>query len=497
MLTKNDSSNKIVSMTDKIRKKGHLISQKTAVVTISILLGASAAGWMFTEFFPPNLPARREMFRQRWGDTALWWIENLKLYDPFHSCWFSGVLALFFVVLLLCLATRWKGMLRQSFKVPVPGEPSAGGEGSPGFAIPLGESAEWTDERDPVAHYGRKYGRPGEVSGEEAGNILAVVSRVFRSKGYGFASRADGQRTMFAAAAGRLRHLGNFIFHIGLLVITVGGVMGSRMSSSEMLYGRRGDVLPILGTDAGLRIDDFRILMAGDMRVSDYISTVTVLNASGAAIDSSRIEVNHPLSYGGTSIFQSTYYLAENEFAWARVKISAKGVPDAVLTLRPGEKAPVPGTELTIEAGRFLPDFRMTESGARSVSASMNNPGLEIFLGGPDGRTVGWTFLLFPDFGTKFERLESIVFEDIEPVYYTGLEMSRNPGAPLFMAGMILGAAGLVLLYMYDYRIVHGSLSGSELKITGIAARWKVAFGSQMEGIEKEIRAAIEKESAS
>lgn len=479
------------------RGRGHLISQKTAVITISILLGACAAGWLMTEFFPPDLQYRREFFRQRWGDTALSWVEALKLYDPFHSFWFSGVLALFFVVLFLCLATRWKGMVTKSFRVTVPRQPAKGSDKTPGFTIPLGEAAGWKDEKDPVAHYGKQFGCPGSISGEAVGRILWIVAKVFRSRGYRFASREDDCSVVFAAASGRWRHLGNFIFHIGLLVITIGGVIGSRMGSSEMLYGKRGDTLPILGSEATLRIDDFRILMAGKMQVSDYVSTVSVIDGSGSVVDSTEIEVNHPLRYKGTSIFQSSYYLAEDEFEWARIRVSEPGsLGSAVLILRQGEAEPVPGTELAVTPGRFLPDFRMAENGPRSVSGNMNNPALEIFLDGPDGRTAGWTFLMFPKFGTKFDRLDSVIFEDIEPVYYTGLEMSRNPGASLFMAGMILGSAGLLLLYMFDYRVVHGKLDGTGLVVTGVTARWKVAFREQLGGIEKEISGAIEKESA-
>ena len=479
------------------RGRGHLISQRTAVVTISILLGACAAGWIMTEFFPPDLPYRREFFRQRWGDTALSWIEALRLYDPFHSFWFSGVLALFFVVLLLCLATRWKGMISKSFRVTVPLKPAKRRDDSPGFEIPLGEAAYWKDDRDPVAYYGKKFGNAAPVSGEAVDGLLRIIAKTFRSRGFSFAFRREEGSAVFAATSGRWRHLGNLIFHAGLLVITIGGVVGSRMGSSEILYGRSGDTLPISSDGATLRIDEFRILMAGRMQVRDYITAVTVLDSSGVAVAAAEVEVNHPLEYRGTRIYQSSYYLAEDEFEWARIKLSVPGVMvPVVLTLRPGAVAEVPGTELTVKPGMFLPDFRMTGSGPRSASGSMNNPALEIMVDGPGGRTSGWTFLMFPDFGTKFERLDSIVFEDIEPVYYTGLELSRNPGASLFMAGMIMGAAGLLLLYMFDYRIVHGSIDGTRLTVTGVTARWKVSFADQLEKIERDITGAIEKEGA-
>jgi cytochrome c biogenesis protein len=479
------------------RSGGHLISQRTAFVTISMLLGACAAGWLLTEFFPPDLPYRREFFRQRWGDTAMSWIEAFKLYDPFHSFWFSGVLALFFFVLLLCLATRWKGMISKSLRVTVPRQPAGIREGSPGFEIPLGEAAYWTDETDPVAHYGRKFGKAAPASSEEVDVLLRITGNAFRSRGFRFASRREGDVALFAATRGRWRHLGNLIFHAGLLVITIGGVVGSRMGSSEILYGRRGDILPITGDGDVLRIDDFRILMTGRGQVRDYITSVSVLDGSGTAVTEAEIEVNHPLEHRGVRIHQSTYSMAEDEFEWARVKVSAPGdlVP-AELTLRQGEAEAVPGTELTVKAGRFLPDFRMTRDGPRSASGAMNNPALEIILTGPGGSTSGWAFLFYPDFGTKFKRIDSIRFEDLEPVYYTGLEFSRNPGAPLFMAGMVLGAAGLLLLYMLDYRVAHGKIDGTGLVVTGVTARWKVSFADQIEKIRREVTEAIEKEVA-
>ncbi len=486
---------KKAEQTRRGKSGGNLVSQKTAVVTISILLGASAAGWLMTEFFPPDLPQRREMFRQKWGETALSWIEALRLYDPFHSFWFSGVLALFLVVLLLCLATRWSGMLERSFSVRLPrGAVKVEGT-APGFSIPIGEAAAWNDEKDPVVHYGKRFGRPPGISPGQLEKALEITRRVFKSRGFRFVSRGAEGTIVFAAAAGGWKHLGNLLFHLGLLVITVGGIVGSRFGSSEILYGRKGDVLPMPDHAVSLRIDDFRILMTGGMQVSDYVTTVSLVDTSGTVVESAQIEVNHPFGYGGTRIYQSSYYLAEDEFEWAKVMVfPGHGASPVMLTLRPDSPQQLPGSTLKLQAGRFLPDFRMTKRGPVSVSAAMNNPALEIILDGPGGKTAGWIFLLYPRFSTKFERLESVVLKDIEPVYYTGLEFSRNPGAPLFMAGMIVAAAGLLLLYSFDYRVVRGVIDGAGIRAAGAGARWKSAFDRQLEGMGDEISRLIDRE---
>jgi cytochrome c biogenesis protein len=480
------------------RNRPHLISQRTAIVTISILLVASAAGWLLTEFFPPDIPVRREMYRQKWGDTAYSLIDSLKLYDPFHSFWFSGVLALFLAVLILCLATRWRRMIVRTFRLTVPAQPPGRDREAPGFDIPLGQAADWTDERDPVAHYGKKFGKAAGVSADALSRIVEITRKAFSSRGYRTAFLEKEGRILFAAEAGSWRHTGNLIFHLGLVVITVGGIAGSWLGSSEMLYGKRGDVLPLTPGGASLRVDGFRIVMGGQMQISDYIASVTVLDSSGAELKSDEIEVNHPLRYGGTSVYQSSYYIAEDEFDWAKITVTAgRPLQPAALTLRPGEKTGIPGTDLALTAGRFFPDFRMTAGGPMSVSSAMNNPALEIILDGPGKRTSGWIFLRFPDFSTKFDRLDSIKLLDIEPTYYTGLQFSRNPGEHIFMAGMILGAAGLLLLYAFDHRVVRGSVGETGLSATGITARWKVSFAGQLDSIRKEISAAIEKEGLS
>jgi cytochrome c biogenesis protein len=473
------------------RGRGPLISQRTAVAVIAILFGASAAGWLTTEFVPPDLPAHREVYVQNWGEWTVSVVDALRLYDPFHSFWYSGVLALFFVVLLLCLASRWRSFLGPALRLPAPGPLPLSGDG-PRFEVRFDGRAPEEARADPLSHYGKRHGAPQPLPPERAEAALSILRRVLHRRGYRLAWRREGETVLFSAVAGRWRSLGSFVFHAGLLVITVGGVMGSRMGSSEILYGARGDMLPLAGSGLSIRVDDFRIIYAENGRIRDYISDLTILDKDGKTVAAKQIEVNHPLRHGGYSILQSSYYIAEDEFEWVDLRVTPEGGgPPVAVRIVPGERVPVPGTGLTVRAGRFKPDFRMIGGVPRSVSGMMNNPALELMIEGSQGRESGWIFPLHPKFGTEFTIVRRLRVTDLEPRYYTGLEISVNPGAPVLVWGMVMASAGLLALLLWHYRVLRGSMDAEGIAAVGTHARWKVSFREETGRIARELAAAV------
>lgn len=472
-------------------RRGPLVSQRTAVVVIALLFGASAAGWLMTEFVPPDFPAHRDVYVQRWGAWTAGAVDALRLYDPFHSFWYTGVLALFFAVLLLCLAGRWRTFLLPSLRLPAPGALPGAGD-LPRAEIRFGGPPQLEERADPVAHYGKRHGALRPLRPERLETALEAVRRILRSRGYRISERREGESLLFSAAAGRWRSLGSFVFHAGLLVITVGGVMGSRMGSSEILYGARGDVLPLGESDLRIRIDDFRIILTEEGRIRDYISTLALVDAGGNVVAGKEVEVNHPLRHAGYSILQSSYYIAEDEIEWARVAVAPEGgAPPVAVDLVPGERSPVPGTGLTLRPGRFKPDFRIIGGTPRSVSGMMNNPALEVIVEGPERGEAGWVFPLHPGFGTDFGLVSRIVVEDLEPRYYTGLEIAVNPGAAVLVTGMVMASAGLLALMLWHHRVLRGRIDGDGVTIVGISARWKVSFREEIARTAREIEAAL------
>lgn len=460
----------------------HLISYRFAVIVISILLGASAAGWILTELIPPDFPERMEFYRERWGAAVTRLIEAADLYDPFHSIWYRAVLALFLVVLSTCLLTRWRQFIRRSLGITIPGgveqlekrKLHAEIEIQPGMNMAGG-----TGQGQGLS--------PPDGGGEE---LIEETARFFRKRGYTMRVERGDRAYLFAAVKGRWRFLGNFLFHLGILVITIGAVIGSFWGGSGFVYGRAGDRLPLPGSSDSLLVEDFRILVTETGEIRDFISTISILSGEGGVVSEGDIEVNHPMRYGVLNIYQSSYFAAENEFVSAAVSLSEEG---KTVTLEPGGNVMLSDLGLLIEPGRFLPDFRMGKSGPFSASLSMQNPALEIVVKGMSRTERGWLFLNHPGFNSRFTLPVNPSLVEIEPVYYTGMQVSYNPGEHVLLAGFLFGTIGLILLYFLNYRVIGGALLDDRLVLAGLEYRWKVGFGEEFDSMRTELKERFEK----
>lgn len=471
-------------------KQGGIVGQRFAVFVISLLFAATAAGWLLTELFPRDFSRNIEIYRKSWGGAAVAASRWLRLDDPFHSVWYTALLVLFFLTLLLCIATGWKSFVRKALFVEPPAgmdDLPSGGDGAEILWIdPLGSSESG---KDPVTHFAGKHKTAVAADEKARGLIYEAVLGILRKKGYSVARGDDGGTILFTAAAGRWRYLGNLLFHAGLLALTAGGMLGSIAGKSEFLYGRRGDLLPLQGSENSIRVDDFRIIKVSGGQVGDYVSTLSVVDKGGAAVRTAAIEVNKPLKFGGFNIYQSAYYVDE-EMEWAALRYEPSEGAPVRFTLRRGSGAEIEGTGYRAAAGRFFPDFRMGRGGPFSASPQMANPALEVSLFSAADTMSGYLFLMHPKFNTAFGVAGSLFLEDLEPVYYTGLEISSNPGASLMLWGMGISSAGLLLLYAFVYKKLKGHISGDRMAIRSVQGRRAARLSGEIASIEKEIRAA-------
>lgn len=470
-----------------------LISYRLAVTVIAILFGASLLGWILTEFIPGDVPSRHETYREQWGEKRLSLVENLELYDPFHSYWFRGVLLLFLVVLSTCLVSRWRGFLVRPFRVEPP-------EGVRELkARKLSMHVSWREvlkenasRRDILAELERRYGREVKLGAGSMRTAFDRVSSFLRRKGYRVSETVSGEEIRFSAVKGRGRYFGNFLFHLGILVITVGGMLGSFWGETEILYGTNGDALPLRDGMHSVLVEGFDVVMNEAMEVKEYVSSISVVDTSGMRLATTTIEVNRPLHFGPYDIFQSSYYVEEGSFRWARVEYAYPSNPiGAFIRLEPDKSFALKGFPVAIRAKRFFPNFRVGPHGPYSESPDMYNPALEVELESEGRSQEGWLFLYYPQFNARFDFPVRLTLADVAPVYYTGLQISTNPGSTALLAGIALATVGLVLLYLLDYRCVKGVVGAERLTLAGVRYRWKVSFGREFERIAAGVTDAV------
>ena len=474
--------------------KGNFISNRFAVIVIAVLFGASLAGWIATEIVPPDFPERGDFFREAWGGGAVKLVTALHLYDPFHSFWYRFALALFFAVLLLCIASRWRQLSLKSWRVPLPAA-----SGDPGakrlsfeFSWRLLESGDRA-HKDPIVHFAERYGRAESIGADALRGYFSRVAAIFRKRGYRVVSHESAEGIAFAASAGRWRSPGTMLFHVGLLVITIGGVIGSYAGWREMVFVKEGSAVPF-PRDASLtlRVDDFGIVTTERREIRSFVSTVSIVDARGKAVAFGNVEVNHPMKVGARRIYQSEFTIDENEFARARVEysLSERGARGS-LDLSPAEPVSIGDSTITITALRFIPDFRMGPEGAFSASSFPSNPALEIEVASGGEAERGWLFLYHKDFNKRFAAPVDLVLTRCEPVYYTGLEVSANPGAGVLLAGFAAATLGLLLMYACNPRIVKGFARPDGIVVAAGEHRWRTSFELEFAGLREAIRKEI------
>lgn len=473
-----------------------IVSQRFAIGVIAAFFVASLAGWIAQELVPPDVPERLARHEAPWGPGATRLVVALRLHDPFHSFWYRFVLALFVAVLVACVATRWRRIALRTLRAPLPktAEELRKRPRSLDLSWRLLESGGAAGT-DPLVRYGERYGRREAISEDELARRFALIRDFLRRRGYRVVEQAGEGFVRFSAAAGRMHSPGSALLHVGIVVIAIGGLVGSVWGWRSMLWLKEGESAFLPPDSAAvLRVDDFEIVETESGAVRDYLSTVTMLGPRGDTLDFGVIEVNRPLRFRGRRLFQSSYQLAVEEFA--RARIERRGPGDGrgeTIDLERGRAAAFPGEGATVTALRFLPDFRMGSRGAYSASAFPGNPALEIEVAGASGAERGWLFLRHPEFDHRFRDAGGLRFVGAEPLYYTGIEVARNPGAPALYAGFAAATLGLALMYLANPRVIKGIASVEGLLMAGVEHRWASSFEREWNGLERAIRAAFDR----
>jgi len=225
--------------------------------------------------------------------------------------------------------------------------------------------------------------------------------------------------------------------------------------------------------DFTLRCDKFEVTYydRGNMP-KDYKSTLTVIE-QGKEVLTKTIEVNDPLIYRGIYFYQSSYGIAPGGGGEVLLRIIPLGGGQGrEYRAAVNRRFQIEGTQDAAEVESILPDFAMDgQGGFFSRSDEPRNPAARVIIY-PNGKEPYkiWAFAQFPDFHRKPDALYTVSFLQYYPRFYTGLQVTRDPGVWIVWVGCTVLILGIGFAFFSSHRRIWLKIEKHDKNYTAVLA---------------------------
>jgi cytochrome c biogenesis protein len=319
------------------------------------------------------------------------------------------------------------------------------------------------------------------TSSKSRDEFAGELEHALATRKYRVLTQVNNNEVHIYADRYRFGKLGTFPFHLALILILIGGIVGSRYGFRENQFVVAETATRAVGHGTGLNLKllDFQDSYNELGQAKEYRSDL-VLYEGDKEVKRQSITVNNPMTYGSTVFYQSSFGPAVELQITDRagnmlydaplslgVDFTARENPDApagVVDIVPLNKRvyvitpdtnPVNAPEkdvLNLRSGQIfiqVQDLR-AETGAQPLTAVVNQ-------GQP--LTVG-------DLTVTFVRESQ----------WSLMQVANNPGIPIFWAAALLMIGGLGIVFYFPHRRVRAIVSsradgGSDAEMAPIAKR--------------------------
>ena len=423
-------------------------SLKLTITLLILLAILSIIGTIITQ------NATSAEYIQRYGVNLYNILNFFNLFDMYRSLWFRAILILLVINLIACSVRRIPGILAQVFH----GLEAKELEDSMVRALPYVEKVR------------------ASVPSKREEDIQSTLKKWLRSPDR---IETESSVTLYSEK-GRFSRLGVPITHLSILIILIGGILGS-------VYGFRGFVNILEGETVDqvflrvkdeeiakplgfkVRCDDFSLTyydLPGrkEKHVKEYTSILTILE-NGNEVLKQTIQVNHPLRYKGLAFYQSSYGAIHDISLGVQRKDKREKM---VLKLTEGGTAPLPNSNTLVRILRYAPQVHNFGEGVQVV----------LFKPNQEPRPF-WLLKNFPQLDQQRGDEFFLTFEGFTEKEYTGLQVARDPGVWIVWVGSGLLILGLIISFFFSHQRVWAKLpksSEGEIILAGSTNKNRVAF---------------------
>ena len=395
--------------------------------------------------------ASRMEYIQRYGIGLYEVLNFFSLFDMYHSWWFSAILLLLVINLIACSVQRLRGVWNQITR----------------------ESGELEDRMLKALPYVEKFQSSDRIVKEES--IQSSLKKWFKSW-----RRIETEKTItLYSEKGKYSRLGVPITHLSILIILIGGILGSLYGFKghvEILEGETVNQVYLRTKDGDLpkpiafsvRCDDFKInyynLPGKEKYVKDYTSLLSILE-DGKEVLKRSIQVNHPLHYKGLAFYQSSYGTLND----VTIGVQWKGKKEkSTLEAQEGATIPIPNSNALIRILKYVPQVHNFGEGVQALLLRPNQEPQPL-----------WLLKSFPKLDERRGDNFLLTFEGVTSREYTGIQVTKDPGVWVVWIGCGLMILGLIVSFFFSHqriwiRIPKGP--GGEIVLAGSTNKNRVGF---------------------
>lgn len=448
------------SVTDAVW--GFFASVRLSVVLLLALAATSVIGTVI----PQN--AEHALYLRKFGRPLYSVFNTLNLFDMYHSWWFRLLLCLLIANIVVCSIQR----LKSTWKVLFPKNPA------------------YRPDR-----FRKSPARLQWQAGGRSPEALRTIFEPYMRKHFGKVrtdNRKDGKGFTIYGEKGRWTRLGVYAVHFSILLLMLGGLIGSiwgfegTMNVAEGETRREftlknGDRTKTL--DFAIRCDDFTVSHYPSGRPKEYRSDIAIVE-NGQTVMEHKLRVNDPLRYRGINIFQSSYGQVPKEPFTVVFTDNESG-------MRFEKKASL-GKPVDLPAGRGQ---LVVENFSNHFNFRGHNVGPAFLarLQSPSGEN---RHLLLPVNFPRFDHMRggdyAISVENVEYGYYTGLQIRRDPGVPLVYTGFAVMILGCYITFFMLHRKfaveIHAAENGAIVAVAGITEKRRMGVKNAVAGLSRKLQ---------
>lgn len=455
-----------------------LASIRTGIILLIVVGIVSAVGTVVLQRPTTEI----EDIQRAYSPATLMWLDRLGLTDVFHAWWFVVLLTLVSLSIIFASLERWP----TAWKF---------------YARP---------SRRLEPHVRAALPNHAEIKISDAKLGLDTAERALRKLGLKPERIAENGEVSLYSERHRISVLAVYIVHFSLLLIFTGGIVDAIFGYRGSLMLNEGDSTNVIsirqnGVEGRKRLPfSIRCDSAGQENYADgspkkWWSNLAIVEG-GRDVRSKQIVVNDPLTYKGIRFYQSSFGKSDKV---AKLQLQASPVGNGApktISIGMNETVQLDGGN-SVSLKRFIPDYYIQDNEVHQRSNNLENPAVELVLADQSGTHDLWLFPRVSNITQDPKAAYTFTLTDLKMAFFTGLEVSHEPGQWSVWGGVLLMAFGLgVAFYMVHMRFwvttAFDARQGLVLWVGGACNKNKERFEQRFEEVVEAIRSELKLDGA-